>query len=300
MVERERLDDFRTRFGLGNDPEAFGRFRTRVVQAARTGLNLLLADERADLEGQFAFRNGSRYVQATSWGAGGHSPHGAIEELEQVDTYLQLLERTQHLLWTFEEFGYFESKVRYGDHEGAGLLFAVKLAEAIDLSPGIDLRLQLDPGRADLLPAGVPLLDHCVDQSMQWLARFPDADREFRQALAILAQKQDDQFRQAQDSVRFALEKVLKLLLGNSSSLEDQGKPLKEWLRSKGLHQALSDVAVKIIMLLSKQYQNSAVKHDNAVGTGEAKVWQAFEVEYIIYQYATLFRLLSEASAMKA
>jgi hypothetical protein len=53
------------------------------------------------------------------------------------------------------------------------------------------------------------------------------------------------------------------------------------------------------MMLLSKQYQNSSVKHDNAVGTGEAKVWQGFEVEYIIYQYATLFRLLSEAVAIE-
>jgi hypothetical protein len=299
LVERDRLDDFRARFGLEADPMALGRLRTRVVQAARTSLNLLLDENRSDLERQFAFRNGSRYVQATSWGAGGHSPHGAIEELEQGDSYQQLLEHTQHLLWTFEELGYFESRRRYADHERAGLFFADKLAKAIDLSPGIDIRLELSPGRAELLPAGVQQLDQCVDQSMQWLAHFPDAQKEFGQALAILAQKREDQFRQAQDSVRFALEKVLKLLLNNSSPLEDQGKPLKEWLRSKGLHQTLCDVAVQIMMLLSKQYQNSSVKHDNAVGTGEAKVWQTFEVEYVVYQYATLFRLLSEAAAIK-
>jgi hypothetical protein len=299
LVDRDRINEFRARFGLADDPDAFRRFRTRIVQGAHESVLLLLDEERGALEFRFAFRNGSRYVKATSWGAGGHTAHGIIEEFQQAESYQHIIERIQHLLWTFEELGYFQSKTRYSDREYAGLLFATKLTDAIQLSPGIDLRLDIAPGRAEIMPAGAPLLDESVDRSIQWLDQCPDVTKEFRQALAILAERREDQFHQAQDSLRFALEKLLKLLLRNNVPLEDQGKPLKEYLASKGLHQSLREVAVQIMILLSKQYQNAAVKHDNAVGTGEAKAWQAFEVEYIIYQHATLFRLLSEVAALE-
>lgn len=297
MAHRDRIEAFRARFGLTSDENAFGRLRTRIVQAARESVRLLRDDEHDELEREFAFRNGSRYVHANNWGAGG--AHGIIEEFEQAESHQQLIERIQHLLWAFEKLSYFESKARYGDQEWAGILFAAKLSEAIDLSPGTDLRLNVTAGRAELEPAGVPLLDDAAHELIQWLARFPDVQKEFRQALAILSEKRSDQFRQAQDSLRFALEKLLKLLLCNQLRLEDQGKQLKEWLALRGVHESLRDVAVQIMMLLSKQYQNAAVKHDNAVGAGEAKAWQPFEVEYVIYQYATLFRLLSEAEGIE-
>ena len=297
MVDRERILDFRSRFGLESDPAAFARFRTRVIQAARTSMNLLIDSDGNVIEERFAFRDGSQFTQATSWGAGGHSRHGVIEELERAESFPRLIERVQHLLWTFEELKYFEQRARYGDSDYAGLAFVSKLREAIDLSPDVDLRLQLSsPGKVDLVTAGVPLLDDAVDRSVQWLAPYPDVQKEFWQALAILAEKREDQFRQAQDSLRFGLEKLLKILLSNSVPLEEQGRPLKAWLTRQGVHESLRDVAVQIMLLLSKQYQNAAVKHDNAVGDGATKTWRTFEVEYMIYQYAILFRLLAEAA----
>ena len=292
MVDRERLDNFRSRFGLGSDPSTFTRFRTRVIHGAETSLGLLIEPDRGALEHQFAFRNGSRYDHSF-----GRCIHGVLEELEQASSYPALIERIQQLLWTFEELGYFEPRQRYGDSDSAGLFFFSKLNKAIDLSPGIDLRLQvLSPDKIELVAAGVPLLDEAVDRTVQWLARFPDVQKEFRQALTILAEKKHVQFRQAQDSLRFGLEKLLKILLTNSAPLEEQGKPLKAWLAGKGVHESLRNVSVQIMILLSKQYQNAAVKHDNAVGSGAAKSWQPFEVEYMIYQHASLFRLLAEAA----
>jgi hypothetical protein len=297
LVDRDRLQDFRARFGLESDPTAFTRFRTRVIQAARTSLNLLIDSDGNVIEERFAFRNGSRFTHATSWGAGGHSRYGVIEELERAESFRELIERIQHLLWTFEELKYFEKRDRYGDSDYAGLAFVSKLREAIDLSPDVDLRLRFStPGKADLVTAGVPLLDDVVDRSVQWLSRYADVQKEFRQALTILAEKKEDQFRQAQDSLRFGLEKLLKILLSNSVPLEEQGKPLRTWLTERGIHDNLRDVAVQIMLLLSKQYQNAAVKHDNAVGSGATKTWRPFEVEYVIYQYASLFRLLAEAA----
>ena len=296
VVDRERLQRFWLRFGIGDDPSAFERFRTRVVQGARASLDLLLDSERTELEQEFAFRNGSDYVQATNWGLGGHVRQGAVEELEEAQHFQQLVERVQHLLWAFETLRYFERRRRYSEREFAGIRFAAKLEDAISASSGVNLRVHVEPDNVELIPAGSPLLDDAVRDSLHWLAKYPDVQKEFRQALAILADKRANQFRQAQDSLRYALEKLLKLLLNNNTRLEDQGKPLKEWLSARGVHDAVRDVAVQIMILLTKQYQNSAVKHDSDVADGAIKSWKGFELEYMIYQYATLFRLLSEAA----
>jgi hypothetical protein len=294
-MDRDRLKEFRARFGITNGPAEFVQFRTRILHAARKSLNLLLENDRDALEAEFAFRNGSHFASSRHRAFTGVSPHGVAEELEQATSFPQLIERIQHVLWTFEALGYFKEKTRYGDRDYSGLQFAASLGEALDLSPGVDLRLILESGRAELAPAGVPILDSQVDSATQWLARYPDVQKEFRQALSILADKKRSQFRQAQDSLRFGLEKLLKLLLNNALRLEDQGRPLKEWLSDKGVHENLRDVAVQIMVLLSKQYQNAAVKHDSNIAQGAEKSWQEFEVEYMIYQHATLFRLLDEA-----
>lgn len=297
MVDRDRLDAFRKRFGLGSDTEALKRFRVRIVHAAKESLSLLRDNDRDAFEKEFAFRNGSELLLGDSWGGGLNIVHGIVDELEHAESFPELVERIQNLLWTFEAFGYFEDRTRRSDREKAGSTFATTLQQAIDLSPGVDLRLQVSPGQVELAPAGVPLLDDVVDSATQWLARYPDVRKEFRQSLTILAEKKRAQYRQAQDSLRFALEKLLKLLLNNTNRLEDQGRPLKDWLSSKGVHDRLRDVSVQIMTLVTKQYQNAAVKHDNDPAGGAAKSWSDFEVEYMVYQYATLLRLLMESES---
>ena len=148
----------------------------------------------------------------------------------------------------------------------------------------------------ELVPAGVQLLDDAVDTVTQWLSEYPDVQKEYRQTLRILAEKKRDQYRQAQDALRFALEKLLKVLLGNNIPLEDQRKPLKEWLAKRGVTEPLREVAVQIMVLITKQYQNAVVKHDNSVADGAVKTWGDHEVEYVLYQYTTLLRLILEAS----
>jgi hypothetical protein len=296
MVDRIRLEEFRARFGIATDAEALARFRKRVVHAALTSLNALPKDDRISFEKEFAFRNGSDVVFGQNWGGGLDLRHGVIEELERAKTFIQLIERLQQLLWTFEAFGLFKDKQRYGNRDYAGLVFAGELGRAIELSPGIDLRLQNVAERFELAPAGVQLLDDAVDTVTQWLSGFPDVEKEYRQTLRILAEKRRDQYRQAQDGLRFALEKLLKLLLTNNSPLESQGRPLKVWLASRGVTEPLRDLAVQIMVLVTKQYQNTVVKHDNSVADGVAKTWSDHEVEYILYQYTTLLRLILEAS----
>jgi hypothetical protein len=65
-----------------------------------------------------------------------------------------------------------------------------------------------------------------------------------------------------------------------------------------GVHENLRDVAVQILGIITKQYQNAAVKHDNTVAGGAEKTWADFEVEYVLYQYAVLIRLLIEVAEL--
>lgn len=292
MTDRERLEAFRGRFGIGVEPEAAKRFATRVFHAAKQSILDLEYAARYHLEGEFAFRNGSKLATRRTALGDPWIAYGILEEIEGAEGFTAVVERAQHLLWSFEARGY---KLNEGRNPGAA--FARRLEEAIQLSPGIDLRLEKVEGRVELAPAGVPLLDEAVDHSIAWLGRYPDVQKEYRLALMILAERKATQYRQAQDSLRFGLEKLLKLLLGNELRLEDQGKPLKEWLTQRGMHDNLREAAVQILGILTKHYQNAAVKHDNAVADGAAKFWSDFEVEYVIYQYAALIRLLIEATA---
>jgi hypothetical protein len=294
-MNRERLEQFRARFGIKSAEGVFKQFQVRVVYAAKASLQPL-EKHQWPIEREFAFRNGSELGIGETIMGEAYIQHGIIEELQGAKTYPQLIERTQQLLWTFEHFGLFEKKEYHSSREYVGHRFIEELGRAIELSPGVDLRLQIIDGRVDLVPAGIELMDEIVDRVAQWLFQYPDVQKEFRQALIILAEKKREQYRQAQDSLRFALEKLLKILLSNNSRLEDQGKTLKEWLAQQGITKGVRDVAVEIMMLLVKKYQNATIKHDSLTDGGNAKNWTDHEVEYLLYQHTTLLRLLLEAS----
>jgi len=294
-TERDRLAAFRSRFGIETDPEASARFRQRVAHAANESLVEIDYRARYRLEKEFAFRNGSKLMTGTTIMGDPRIAHGILEELVSSESFSTIVERAQHLLWSFEACGY-----QLASSRNPGSNFMTRIDQAIQLSPGVDLRLINVDNSYELAPAGVPMLDETVDHSLQWLSRFPDVHKEYRQALTILAEKKAEQYRQAQDSLRFGLEKLLKLLLLNTLPLESQGKPLKEWLSNHGVHEDVRDTAVQILGILTKQYQNAAVKHDNTVADGALKSWNGFEVEYMIYQYTTLIRLLMEAAASRS
>jgi len=292
-TEKEKLEGFRSRFGIAVDPQATARFRTRIVHAVRGMLVDLPYRERYLLEEEFGFRNGSHFVPGLSPLGDPGVIQGILEEMEAAETFAQIVECIQQLLWSLESRGYLRDRGR----ANAGSRFVARLEQAIQISPGMDLRVQRVGQSLELAPAGVPVLDAAVDHALQWLGRFPDVQKEYRQALTILAERQVEQYRQAQDSLRFGLEKLLKLLLQNSSRIEDQGKPLKDWLTARGVQENLRNAVVQILGILTKHYQNATVKHDNSVDDGALKAWADHEVEFMVYQYATLVRFLIEADA---
>ncbi len=125
--------------------------------------------ERVAFENRFALRNGSDVIEGDSFDIEDVViEHGAVEEVRNAPTFAEFIEGIQQILWTFEELRYFDDPT-----EKAGVSFVNDLAKAIDISAGIDLRLHVELGRVELMPAGVPALHDLVEDVMQWLTQYP-------------------------------------------------------------------------------------------------------------------------------
>jgi ubiquinone biosynthesis protein UbiJ len=92
-------------------------------------------------------------------------------------------------------------------------------------------------------------------------------------------------YRNILDDLRFSLEQLLKSLLRNDKSLENQKDILGAWLKGKGVHVQIRSLYAHLANCFS-QYQNNAVKH--------AEDYSETEVEFMIYLTGTLMRLLLE------
>ncbi len=85
-------------------------------------------------------------------------------------------------------------------------------------------------------------------------------------------------------SLRFALEQLLKEVLGNKKSLETQKKDeVLAWLGQRGIHKQVVNLYHQLVFGEYRLYQNDAVKH------GEA--FSEKEIEFMIYLTGTFMRL---------
>jgi hypothetical protein len=66
------------------------------------------------------------------------------------------------------------------------------------------------------------------------------------------------------DDLRLALELLLKALLGNDKSIENQIPFLGEFIKKRGGSPELANMFVKLVDYYTK-YQNTYVKHDDGV-----------------------------------
>jgi hypothetical protein len=284
MDDRERIVNFYSRFGLPIDAGVeTNRFRNRLLSAWTGFVTRFGHVDHIEIE--FAMLNGSTY----------RKPEAYLDRGETVRTWLsesvphrELIRRFQALLGAISIVP-----------ERSVSSLVVELSRAINLSPGIDLRIERIGEVYELLPAGASLLDgNAVIPALEWLRAYPSVRAEFGVALRILADRDGSAYRHAQDSLRKALEDLLKQLLSNNTRLEEQSRPLKDWLAIKGVHEELGNTTVTVMNLIFKHYQNASVKHDKDAGSGNQQEWSAFEVEYLVYQFATLMRVLMEASRM--
>jgi hypothetical protein len=101
-----------------------------------------------------------------------------------------------------------------------------------------------------------------IQRTQHWLALFPDALTLYDQSV----QKHTNSIflRNVLDDLRLALELLLKSIFANEKSLENQIPLLGDFLRQRGGSPELVNMFVKLVDYYTK-YQNSYVKHDDAV-----------------------------------
>jgi hypothetical protein len=150
-------------------------------------------------------------------------------------------------------------------------------------SPGIDFGIARRGDTVTLYPQGAPELDKAlVEEPMEWLAHHPRVAEQFGQALRIVLAKDEDNYRGALDNLRWSLEQLLKALLGNRKSLDNQSEPLLQWMKEQGVNVEIRGMYRDLLQRFSR-YQNDAVKHGDK--------WQPAELEFMIYTTGALMRL---------
>lgn len=184
----------------------------------------------------------------------------------------------QCLLWALEDCG----------TRGVGK-FIDNLPTAVAISPTIDVAIARQGNRVTLYPGGARLLDEAVvNEALEWLDQYPQVSKHFEEALRIYQTKDVKKYRNLLDNLRFAGEQLLRALLKNRKSLENQKAPLSDWLEAHGVHKQVQNMYASMLFGPYAMYQNEAVKH----GDKSSPV----EVEYMIYLTGTFIRFLLQVN----
>lgn len=108
---------------------------------------------------------------------------------------------------------------------------AEKLREIARLNPGTGFRISVRGTSVILSPKGAVLLDEeVVNQDLDWLSDHLKALKPFKQALKTYSMNDKENYRSLFDNLRFALEQLLRTILDNRKSFENQERPLLLWL----------------------------------------------------------------------
>ena len=105
-----------------------------------------------------------------------------------------------------------------------------------------------------------------VVETRHWLEAYPDVRKLFEEAL----QKHDHGVfkRNTLDDLRLALEILVRTIFANQKSLENQMPYVGQFIKSNGGSPHLANMFEKLVEYYTK-YQNTYVKHDDAVITAE-------------------------------
>jgi hypothetical protein len=152
------------------------------------------------------------------------------------------------------------------------------------------VRLVSRKGTAILLPMGARLLDEAaIDDNLAWLEQYPDAAKAFQEALRLYSRKDPNNFRNLLDNLRVSVEQILKAVLKNRKTLENQKDEFLRWLSAHDAHSQIGNIYHDLLFGRFAQYQNDAVKHN------EDKYTTA-EIEFMLYLTGTLLRFIQRVS----
>ena len=144
--------------------------------------------------------------------------------------------------------------------------------------------LEVKQTKTDVLfyPAGAKLLDEkLVNDNLDWLTGYPKSYESFRGALQEFGTIGKE--RDVVDKLRLSLELLIRDILQNKKSLENQEKEIGNYLKTKNISVEISNMFWRILDYYNK-YQNNKAKHENNTPSDE--------VEFILYLTGTFMRFL--------
>jgi hypothetical protein len=262
-----------------NATKEFQKFRTRVIEVARS-----LWHEVFEPNSCLSRREKFAIISGTP-----RPSHPYFEQsglwtlLDEAKSVFEVAEALQYLLWTLEveARSYFDDSCR-------------GLQKAIDLSPTIPIRLVRRGGTAILYPSGARLLDEAVVESnLAWLGRYPSVLKPFEDALKLYMAKDQKQYRNMLDSLRFSLEQMVRTALNNQRSLENQKDEFLRWLKTHDVHAQIRQMYHDLLFGGFAGYQNEAVKH-------QEDQYTLAEVEFVLYATGTFLRLIQRLIEQEA
>ena len=123
-----------------------------------------------------------------------------------------------------------------------------------------------------------------IQKTKHWLANYPQALKQYESALAKFEGSIFE--RNTLDDMRLAFELLVKDLLGNGKSLENQISEIGSALKQSGASVELRNMVQQVIKYYT-DFQNNHVKHNDAVNS--------MEIEYTIELTSVVMKFLIKA-----
>ena len=127
-----------------------------------------------------------------------------------------------------------------------------------------------------------------IQQTKHWLVCYPEALKQYERALTKYESEIFD--RNALDDIRLAFELLVKDLLGNDKSLENQISGICSLMQSFSVSKELTNMIQPIIKYYT-DFQNHHVKHNDSVNKNE--------MEYVIELTSVIMKFLIKANKGK-
>ena len=117
-----------------------------------------------------------------------------------------------------------------------------------------------------------------LEETRHWLDSFPEVLKLYEDALNKYENKIFQ--RNLLDDLRLALEKLLKMILRNNKSIENQINETGAYLKVKNVSKELSNMFVKQLEYFTK-YHNTYIKHDDSVIDAEIEIVFEFTCSFM-------------------
>lgn len=146
------------------------------------------------------------------------------------------------------------------------------------------LKLQKDYGHLAPKEDITEEINQEIEETQHYLDSYPKVLKVYNEALQKFRNKDKQLFRNVLDDARLALELMLKSILSNNKSLDNQLSDLGKWVKERGGTPEFRNMFQKILDYYSK-YQNEHIKHNDDVVEKE--------VSYIFEQTTLFLRQLA-------